>query len=245
MRTSAPLQKERLNCSAALALTTGRSGRLFFKGAREADGEAVTALGREARINATVQGVSPIVRHRFRIGGWSCLAFAHIAGRHADLGPGTDDLASVGSVLRRMQALSESAFPAPPLADRYVPYLLPGEAERLSGTGLLHTDTNPHNILISDGDGTAYVVDWARAATGPAWVDPACTAVRLMECGQAPADALAWLDGFASWRTADPRSVEAFVNVTCRRWTARVGERGAEQSNTRFRHLLSYPRESA
>ncbi|WP_171168745.1 phosphotransferase [Streptomyces sp. I05A-00742] len=228
---------EGLSCTTALALTTERSGRLFFKGAREADAEAVAALDWEARVNETVLGVSPAIRHRFRGGGWSCLAFAYIEGRHADLSPGTKDLAAVTSALRRMQGLSNPALPTPRLADRFARYLLPGEAEHLSGPALLHTDTNPHNIMVSR-KGTAYVVDWARAATGPAWLDPAWTAVRLMECGRAPADALAWLDGFASWRHADSRSVETFVNVTCRWWTTVVGEQAARRSNARFRYLL-------
>lgn len=231
---------EGLNCAAALVLTTRRGERLFFKGVRETHVAAVAALDHEARINGVVQGVSPTVLHRFRVSGWSCLAFAFVDGRHADLGPGTSDLAAVASALRHMQAFSGSAFPAPPFVDRFTPYLLPGEAASLSGTALLHTDTNPHNILIDKRNGNACIVDWAMPATGPAWADPAYTAVRLMECGQAPADALAWLGGFTSWRQAEPRSVEAFVNVTCRRWAATVGEQAAEPSNARFRHLLGF-----
>ncbi|MCC3768768.1 phosphotransferase [Streptomyces sp. UNOC14_S4] len=232
-----------LNCVAALVLDTERSGRLFFKGVREADAKAVAALGWEARVNEAVRGVGPLLLHRFRDGGWSCLAFAHIDGRHVDLGPGSNDLAAVSDALRRMQTFSASGLPAPPLADRYAAHLLPGDAECLSGTSLLHTDTNPHNIMIGNGDGVAYIVDWAMPATGPAWVDAACTAVRLMECGQSPADALTWLGGFASWRHADPESVEAFVHVTCRDWTATIGERDAAPSNARFRHLLGFPHE--
>lgn len=226
-----------LNCAVALKLTTER-GRLFFKGVREADDEAVASLGWETRINHVVQGVSPVIHHCFRTAGWSCLAFAYIDGRHADLAPGSSDLAAVADALQRMQAFSGSTFPASPLADRFAPYLLPGEAGHLHGTNLLHTDTNPHNILI-DRDGDARIVDWARPASGPAWVDPACTAVRLMECGQTPADALAWLGGFTSWRYANAKAIETFVNVTCRRWTATIGEHDAKRSNTRFRQLLS------
>ncbi|MFF4406916.1 phosphotransferase [Streptomyces sp. NPDC001404] len=241
---SSEIVAEGLNCAAALVLTTERSGRLFFKGVREADVEAVAALNCEARINGVVKDVCPTVRHRFQVGGWSCLAFTFIDGRHADLGPGTSDLAAVASALQRMQAFDGSAFPAPPFADRFTSYLLPGEAEFLGGTALLHTDTNPHNMLIDNHNGSACIVDWAMPATGPAWVDPACTAVRLMECGQEPADALAWLDGFTSWRNADPKAIQAFVDVTCRHWTAAMGERAAKPSNTRFRHLLGFSRES-
>ncbi|RLU85027.1 aminoglycoside phosphotransferase [Streptomyces griseocarneus] len=236
--TASEVVAEGLNCAAALVLTTDQGERLFLKGVRDSDAKAVAALDCEARINGVVREVCPTVHHRFRTGGWFCLAFAFIDGRHADLGPGTGDLAAVAVALRRMQTFGAGSFPAPPLADQFTSYLLPGEAELLSGTALLHTDTNPHNIMIGNGDGVAHVVDWAMPATGPAWVDPACTAVRLMECGQSPADALSWLGTFTSWRHADPKSVEAFVHVTCRHWTARVGERGAEPSNARFRHLL-------
>ncbi|MEV8478976.1 phosphotransferase [Streptomyces sp. NPDC051173] len=234
--TASEIIAEGLNCSVALALTT-EHGRLFLKGVRDADAEAVASLRQEERINETVGSVSPAVRHRVHGGGWSCLAFAYIEGRHADLSPGTKDLRAVAVALRRMQEFGGPSAPVPRLADRFTPYLLPGEAEHLSGNALLHTDTNPHNIVISR-NGDAYLVDWARAATGPAWVDPACTAVRLMENGQEPTAARAWLAGFRSWRHADPESVDAFVNVTCRHWTATVGERGARPSNARFRHLL-------
>ncbi|MBC2874171.1 MULTISPECIES: phosphotransferase [Streptomyces] len=226
-----------LNCTVALVLTTERGGHLFLKGVRDDQAKAVAALDCEARVNSTVRSVSPAIQHSFRSAGWGCLAFTYVAGRHADLSPGTSDLPAVTRALERMQAFSGSAVPVPSLADRFASYLLPGEAELLTGSALLHTDTNPHNILIADHDGAAYVVDWAMPVAGPAWVDPACTAVRLMESGCAPADALEWLNGFTSWRNADPKSVAIFVDVTCRRWTAKLGH-AAQRSNARYRHLL-------
>ncbi|MFF2066142.1 phosphotransferase [Streptomyces sp. NPDC058200] len=230
-----------LNCSVALTLDTRRSGALFFKGVRDTDTEGVAALRWEERVNSAVGGISPAVRHDFRVAGWSCLAFDYVRGSNADLSPGSPDLDAVTSTMRRMHRLRAPDFAIPPLADRFAEHLLPGETDALSGRHLLHTDTNPHNIMISD-HGEAYVVDWAMPALGPAWVDPAYTAVRLMECEQAPAAALAWLNGFTSWRQADPKAVSVFVEGTCRQWTAAVGGRGAEASNARFRHLLGRPR---
>lgn len=241
-----------LNCSLALTVDTRDNGRIFLKGVRTSDADRMAGLRCEDRINDTVAGISPAIRHRFEAGGWFCLAFVHVDGRHADLGPGSKDLNAVASAMRRMQDLSvedarrlgSPVFTAPDFADRFAAFLAPGEAEALSGASLLHTDTNPHNIMISTYGGQAYVVDWAMSAFGPPWVDPACTAVRLMECGQTPADARGWLSGFPSWRKADPKAVEIFVTVTCRQWTATVGEKGAAPSNARFRQLLSFRHEA-
>lgn len=231
---------EGLNCSLALVLDTG-SGPLFLKGARSSAAEEVSRLRREAQIGPTVSalGAAPAVRHRFEGEGWHCLAFDYVAGTHTDLTPGSADVAAVASVLRRLQDTPAPVeLNLPVLADRFTGYLLPGEADALDGASLLHTDTNPHNFLTQDTADTAYLIDWAMPALGPAWVDVAYTAVRLMECGHSADEARAWLAGFSSWRDADPKAVEVFVNATCRHWTAAVGERGAEPSNRRFRSLL-------
>ncbi|WP_065959057.1 phosphotransferase [Streptomyces sparsogenes] len=240
--TSADTVAEGLNCTTALVLQTAHGGRLFFKGVRHTDEAGMAALHCEERINSTVGGISPAIRYRFDAAGWAALAFVYIDGRHADLGPGSTDLPAVAATMQRMHDLRIPDFPIPQFADRLMKFCSPGDAEHLAGDHLLHTDTNPHNIVIDNRGGDAYVVDWAMPAIGPSWVDPAYTAVRLMECGQSPADALAWLDGFTSWRQASECAVRVFVEATCRHWVATVGDRGAEPSNTRFRHLLDYDR---
>jgi hypothetical protein len=234
--------EEGLNCSVALVLNTAYDGRLFFKGVRQADEPGMAALRCEERINPTVGGISPTTRYRFDAGGWSALAFVYINGRHADLGPGSKDLDAVACALKRMHDLRIPGFRIPHIADRLREFCEPGEVEALKGNHLLHTDTNPHNIMIGDNGGDAYVVDWAMPAIGPAWVDPAYTAVRLMECGQPPDEALTWLGRFPSWQRASESAVKAFVTASCRHWAATVGEAGAEPSNARFRHLLTYDR---
>ncbi|MEW1549293.1 phosphotransferase [Streptomyces tsukubensis] len=227
------------NCTVALEMHTRGSGRLFLKGVRTSDKRGMDGLLREERINNIVRGIGPAIRHRFDATGWCAVAFTHIDGRHVDYGPGTKDLKAVADTLNRMYDLRAPAFPVPQLSDRFDVPLKPGEAEALHGTHLLHTDTNPHNVLIDRDSGTAYLVDWAMPALGPPWVDAAYTATWLMCFEQAPEDALAWLSGIPSWQQADPQAVEAFVDVTCREFTAGVGARDAAASNARFRHLLT------
>ncbi|WP_414169818.1 hypothetical protein ACMATS_31635 [Streptoverticillium reticulum] len=45
------------------------------------------------------------------------------------------------------------------------------ERELLLGDALLHTDTNPHSLLVAADRG--YRVDWALPAAGPSWIDVA------------------------------------------------------------------------
>ncbi|MFD7015814.1 phosphotransferase [Streptomyces sp. NPDC059928] len=111
------------------------------------------------------------------------------------------------------------------------------EVPLLAGGTVLHTDTNPHNLLV--GDGRAWMVDWAMWAQGPAWVDVACTAVRLMEADTPAAEALEWAAQFRSWRSADPAAVAAFVSASCRQWEAMVGPVDCRPSNRRFEALLA------
>ncbi|MER6914646.1 phosphotransferase [Streptomyces sp. NPDC000594] len=228
------------NCAVALKMHTRRSGRLFLKGVPITDEKGMAGLLCEERLNGVVAGIGPTIRHRFEWAGWLCLAFVHVEGRHVDYGPGTGDLGAVRAILRRMHDLKTPSFHIPQLADTLAGHLRPGEADALHGTHLLHTDTNPHNVMI-DRDGQAYVVDWAMPALGPAWVDAAYTARWLMAFGQPPEQAMAWLNGFASWRQADRAAVETFVEVTCREATASLGEKDSVPTNTRFRYLLGSP----
>lgn len=150
------------------------------------------------------------------------------------LSPGSRDAELVAGALHRAQGIAAAGL-VPPLADRFAGTLPPNQLALLAGSALLHTDTNPHNLIV--GVGRAHLVDWAMAARGPAWVDVAYTAVRLLEADCTPGRALSWAAGCPSWRQADPAAVAAFVEGTCRSWEKRVGTHGARHSNRRFRVL--------
>ncbi|MFI1182273.1 phosphotransferase family protein [Streptomyces sp. NPDC020799] len=223
-----------ITCRFAATLRA-RSGSVFVKGVPLGDEQGRAAQAREVAMSGAVPDT---VGTRFLwqvvAGGWDVVGFAWVDGRHADLSPGSGDLPLVADVLREAQTLRAPAG-LPPLADRW-PDLGRAARASLSGETLLHTDTNPHNLLV--GPERAWLIDWAMPASGPAWVDVAYTAVRLMESGHLPGDALAWARTFPCWRAADPRAVAVFVGATCRQWSARVGVRGARASNDRFAALL-------
>ncbi|MBC3841787.1 aminoglycoside phosphotransferase [Streptacidiphilus sp. 4-A2] len=228
-----------ITCRTALILTTKRNV-FFVKGVPTTEFKPLDAQITELALNSAVRGVSPAVRWEAIADEWHLIAFDYVDGRHADLSPGSADLRTVAHLLKRAQACRPpQAYRVPALAERYRPVLRPGDAEALAGMALLHTDTNPHNLLIADRCG--YLIDWAMPALGPSWVDPAQTAVRLMEADCPPGDARAWLAGFPDWERAPREARERFVDVVCRDWTARVGEKLAEPSNARFRSLLPPP----
>ncbi|MFF6955082.1 phosphotransferase [Streptomyces sp. NPDC008317] len=225
---------EGLTCQTAAVLATA-DGRVFVKGVPVSDTDGVVGQDWEVAANPLVAGVAPLLLARVTVAGWDVLVFEYIDGRHADLTPGSADTALVARALARMQEVTADGL-APRLGDRYAHVLSDDEQLLLAGDALLHTDTNPHNLLI--GASGARVVDWAMVASGPAWVDVALTAVRLMEAGWPDEAAVAWAGRFPSWRSADPVAVAALVAGVCRDWEARLGPDAARPSNLRYQALL-------
>ncbi|MFE6749062.1 phosphotransferase [Kitasatospora purpeofusca] len=227
---------EGLTCRTALILSTA-TGRLFLKGALVADPGSWEAQRMEAAINAAVGRVGPAMRWEAVVDEWHLIAFDYVDGRHADFTPQSRDAAIVADTLKRARSCRvPTGGRVPLLAERYRRVLRPGDSAALEGSSLLHTDTNPHNLLIASQRG--HLVDWAMPAVGPAWVDAAQTAVRLMGYGWEPRDALAWLGGFPEWSQAAEADRAAFVRVVSDDATARFGPY-AEEENARFRALLS------
>ncbi|MBD0740428.1 phosphotransferase [Streptomyces sp. CBMA29] len=231
---------EGLTCQTAAVLTTA-DGRVFVKGVPVSDADAVLGQDWEVAANPLVAGVAPLLLARVAVAGWDVLVFEYVDGRHADLTHGSADTELVAQALERMQEVTAGGL-APRLANRFAHVLSDEEQLLLAGDTLLHTDTNPHNLLI--GTSGAHVVDWAMVAAGPAWIDVALTAVRLMEADWPPEAALTWAGQFPSWQSADPVAVAALVAGICRDWEARLGPDAARPSNARYQALLGASAES-
>ncbi|MDJ0342244.1 phosphotransferase [Streptomyces sp. H10-C2] len=223
-----------LTCHTAMVLTSA-AGRTFVKGVPVDRSEERAGQRMEAAVNAAVLTVGPRLLWQVTVAGWDLLGFEYVDGRHADLAAGSPDLPLVAEALQTAVGIAAPAG-VPRFADRYAGHVSPEQLRLLDGDALLHTDTNPHNLLITPT--RAHLIDWAMPAAGPAWVDVAFTAVRLMEADCSAGYARGWADQFPAWKGADPAAVAALVTGVCRQWEAVVGADGARPSNRRYEALL-------
>lgn len=205
------------------------TGPVFCKGARDDGG----MLRREARLNPCLPSCAPRLRWTVDVDDWTFAAFDHVTGRPANVAPGSPDLS-------RLWALFNQAWPAPPTltrrlatrwaglpgwarlaqedpgsldpwARRHLPRLLELEAgapDLVGGDDLLHTDLSPLNFLIGD---QVWLVDWAWACRGPAWVDVAFLVLRLIHAGHSCAEAESWARTVPTWAHATDAGLLAFA----------------------------------
>jgi hypothetical protein len=81
----------------------------------------------------------------------------------------------------------------------------------LVGEHLLHTDLNPHNILVTEH--SVRIVDWSWPTLGAAWIDPACAALWLIAEGHTPRTAETWAARIPSWSRFSPQALDAFTAI--------------------------------
>ena len=198
---------------AAVVHTTGTS--VFIKGL-PSDHRRIAAQHREAALAAHVTDIGPALRWQIEVGGWNLLGFEHLTGRPADLGPGSADLAALAATLTQLSHVPAPEVPLARIERRWAGHADEQDLVLLAGDQLLHTDLNPHNILVTE-DG-ARIVDWAWPTLGAAWVDPACAALWLIAEGHTPAAAETWASTIPAWRNAPAASVDVFTAVNVRLW---------------------------
>jgi hypothetical protein len=215
--------------SAFTATLHTETGIVFCKGARDDGG----MLRREATINPGLPPYAPRLRWMVEVDDWTFAAFDHVTGRRANFAPGSPDLA-------RLRSLFTEPWPAPPTltrqlatrwaelpgwallaqqfrdrlnpwAQQHLPRLVELEADapnHVSGNDLLHTDLSPLNFLIND---QVWLVDWAWACRGPAWVDVAFLVLRLIHAGHSCTEAESWAATVPTWAQASDEELLAFA----------------------------------
>ena len=203
-----------LNASFTACLRT-TSGRVFAKGAHS---DRAAALRREAATNPYLETVAPALRWQVDTDGWYLLGFEYLDGHSADLTPASADLTRVADLLGHVAELEPPAAGCRRIADRWAEPA--GQADvdpgLLAGNQLLHTDLNPHNILITKSG--ARLVDWAWPALGAAWIDTACTALWLIAEGHTPNQAEAWAATVPTWTDASDAAIDAFTAINRVLW---------------------------
>lgn len=202
-----------LNSGIAALLCTS-VGRVFVKGMRT-DRPGVAAQHREAEINPHVTPIAPRLLWQIDIDGWNILGFEHLKGRHASLAPDSPDLPKIAETLACLGEIEAPDLPLKRLEDRWAGLADDSALVLLAGDYLLHTDLNPHNILIG---ATARIVDWAWPTRGAGWIDAACAALWLIAEGHTPAAAERWAQQIEAYAAASPRGIDTFTTVSCRLW---------------------------
>lgn len=191
------------------------SGIVFAKGVPT---DRAAAQRREADINPHVQPIAPRLLWHIDTDGWHVLGFEHLDARPADLSPKSADLPAVAGVLGRLTELALPPIACKRIEQRWADAAqhTGADADLLAGNHLLHTDLNPHNLLVTDAG--LRVVDWSWPTQGAAWIDTACAALWLIAEGHTPVDAEAWASRVPVWTDATGRALDAFTAINAALW---------------------------
>ncbi len=242
------------------------TGPVFGKGVRGIS-RRMRFLRNEVAAAPVVGGLGPALRCAVdRVGadggGWYVAVFDYVAGRPADLRPGSVDLPIIVAVLARL-----AARPAPDLqslADRWsgpvdwwrqagdlapvdvagwdidaMDQLAAAAPDAVDGDRLAHTDLHADQVLI-DNDSQAHVIDWAWPAAAAPWVDTAYASIRLVEAGHSAADAEAWARTVPTWDDTTPGQVTAFAAYVAGLWTVRAAQEPSRGARARAAAARTY-----
>ena len=188
------------------AVVECEKGPFFVKAVRDRPGGRRDSLLRERQIAPALTHLSPRLLWDVEADGWLVLGYQAVDARHADLAPGSPDLPLVVDTVARIGRVPLPSYARPWTEtrwDRFTP-----DPGLFRGDALLHTDLNPHNLLVAGP--RVWAVDWAWPTRGAAFIDPALLVVQLIAAGHTPASAEQWASRTPAWRTADRRAVTAF-----------------------------------
>ncbi|OPC81009.1 hypothetical protein B4N89_08665 [Embleya scabrispora] len=222
-------------------LATAEGGRAFAKGAPVGDSEAAEGLRREAVVSPVLGRFAAPLLGDLVVDGWRVLVFEYVEGTHVDLSPGSDELDVLAQTLEDVQTIDPPyGIELPALAERWEKYLTGDERSLLAGDALVHTDLVSENLMIRyAGYGRRlYLLDWGRAAIGPAWAEYAGLYDRLLLGGHSPESARAWLGRFHAWRHAGRAALGAFVAARQRQEVDLLGDKAAAPGVARWATLL-------
>lgn len=204
-----------LNSSIAARVRTG--GRTQFVKGLPLDHPRVWTQQREADIAPYVRDIAPELRWHVEANGWSLLGFQYVEGGHADFTPGSSDLPAVSAAMAQLARVPAPGVELKAMEHRFRMYVDdPSDLSWFAGNSLLHTEWNPHNVLMAEA--SALFVDWGWASTGAAWIDPALWLLWLIAHGHTAIQAETQAATHPAWETAPPAGLDALARVQRRIW---------------------------
>ncbi|WP_149829324.1 phosphotransferase family protein [Streptomyces tailanensis] len=204
--------------SAISARLATEQGDLYVKGL-PTDHPRVWTQTREASVGPYVGGISPRVRWHLQADGWDFVAFDALDGRHAHYTQGSEDLPLVAATLERLSGLRAPDGVETKQAEHRLRDHAPAAAlAHFAGDALCHTDPNPANVMV--GQGQAWLVDWAWATRGAPWLDAGYWVVWLIaEGGHTPESAEQWASRISAFRAAPETGLNAFAAANESVWS--------------------------
>ncbi|WP_406438951.1 aminoglycoside phosphotransferase family protein [Streptomyces sp. NBC_01613] len=209
--------------NSAIATRVRTTDRTLFVKGLPLDHPWVWTQKREADVGPHVRSIAPELHWHVEDDGWSLLGFEYIKGGHADLTPGSPDLPTVMTAMARLAELPARDAELKTMPHRLRTYVDdPADLSWFTGTSLLHTEWNPHNVVMTDRG--ALFVDWGWASTGAAWIDPALWLLWLIAHGHTPGQAENEAAAHPSWQLAPPAGLDALARVQRRLWDSIADE---------------------
>ncbi|MCZ4603683.1 hypothetical protein O3S80_07825 [Streptomyces sp. Lzd4kr] len=153
--------------NSAIAARVRTADRALFVKGLPLDHPRVWTQKREEQISPYVRTIAPDLLWHVEDAGWSLLGFAYVDGQHADFTPTSSDLPAVMATMTRLADVPAPALELKSMPNRFRSFVDdPADLSWFAGDSLLHTEWNPHNVLVT-GD-SALFVDWGWASTGAA-----------------------------------------------------------------------------
>ncbi len=235
------------------------SGLVFCKGIT-ADSPSAWMHRNEIAVSPFLpERLAPRLLWDIEVDGWLLLGFEHVSGQHADLSPDSPDLPLIADAVVEISHTSPppKSVARRPIAAQWRRMVeeggrfeLPADAdpwstanaellttwaarapEYMDGEGMVHSDLNPLNFLVSD---RARVIDWAWWRTGAAWIDPAFLVIRLIAAGHEPQAAEKWAGQIDGFTAAPAEAITAYCASLVRLWERRFTNTPATNAARRW-----------
>lgn len=192
--------------------------KVFVKGL-PLDHERAEELENEANVNPFLPDFAPRLLWRETAGGWLLLGFEGLtASPWAWFGDDSDHLEAIAALLGEL-----STCPAPDVIrltpwERWGEYCDPVDEPLLTGDQLVHSDPCATNFL-PEPSGRVWLIDWAWAMRGPAWIDAALWGFRLVLDGKQTVEEAARLARTVpAFAAASPEAVKVLTEAEARSW---------------------------